>query len=150
MFCASEFSITTKNLLSTRRILSCGILETPRFGRKSNFLFTPGSSVAFECNEGFVLIGDPRRTCTAEGQWDPPVYGYTTCLRKYKLQSIETKKCVRVICLSGTACPSASFCTLFLSLHSHTYKHSQWISNAEDCFLSQARSSIRVVLLGSQ
>ncbi|KAJ6640082.1 Protein mesh [Pseudolycoriella hygida] len=65
-----------------RRILSCGILETPRFGRKSNFFFVPGSSVAFECNEGFVLIGDPRRTCTSEGQWDPPVYGYTICLRE--------------------------------------------------------------------
>lgn len=74
----------TKFISTDRRILSCGILETPRFGRKSNFFFVPGSSVAFECNEGFVLIGDARRTCTSEGQWDPPVYGYTTCLRKYK------------------------------------------------------------------
>lgn len=65
-----------------RRILSCGILETPRFGRKSNFLFVPGSTVAFECNDGFVLVGDPRRTCTSEGRWDPAVYGYTECMRK--------------------------------------------------------------------
>lgn len=66
-----------------RRVLSCGILETPRFGRKSNFLFVPGSSVAFECNDGFVLIGDPRRTCTSEGRWDPAEYGYTECMRKF-------------------------------------------------------------------
>jgi len=75
----SAVNIRETNL---RRILSCGILETPRFGRKSNFFFVPGSSVAFECNEGFVLIGDPRRTCTSEGQWDPPIYGYTICLRE--------------------------------------------------------------------
>lgn len=66
-----------------RRIVSCGILETPRFGRKSNFLFTPGSRVSFECNEGFILIGDNRRICTAEGRWDVPIYGYTECMRKF-------------------------------------------------------------------
>lgn len=42
----------------------------------------PGSTVAFECNDGFVLVGDPRRTCTSEGRWDPAVYGYTECMRK--------------------------------------------------------------------
>jgi len=67
--------------INEKRILSCGILETPRFGRKSNFLFVPGSTVAFECNEGFVLVGDPRRTCTSEGRWDPAIYGYTECMR---------------------------------------------------------------------
>lgn len=64
------------------RVVSCGILETPRFGRKSTFLFTPGTSVAFECDQGFMLIGDPRRTCLGEGKWDPPIHGYTLCLRK--------------------------------------------------------------------
>lgn len=68
--------------INDHRVISCGILETPRFGRKSTFLFTPGTHVAFECNEGFMLIGDPRRTCTSEGKWDPPIYGYTECLRK--------------------------------------------------------------------
>lgn len=88
---------------TTRRILSCGILETPRFGRKSNFFFVPGSSVAFECNEGFVLIGDPRRTCTSEGQWDPPVYGYTTCLRKYKRKEKKRKmlSCFLYLCIQN-------------------------------------------------
>lgn len=66
------------------RVISCGVLETPRFGRKLSFLFTPGSQVGFECNEGFVLTGDRRRTCTAAGKWDPPVYGYTECLREFK------------------------------------------------------------------
>lgn len=65
--------------------MSCGVLETPRFGRKSNFLFVPGSAVSFECNEGFMLMGDPRRTCTSEGRWDPAEYGYTECMRKYHL-----------------------------------------------------------------
>lgn len=74
-----------------RRVLSCGILETPRFGRKSNFLFVPGSTVAFECDDGFVLMGDVRRTCTSEGRWDPADYGYTECLRKcfYFLRKLQ-------------------------------------------------------------
>lgn len=29
-----------------------------------------------------MLIGDQRRTCTNEGRWDLPVYGYTECLRE--------------------------------------------------------------------
>lgn len=66
-----------------RRILSCGILETPRFGRKSNFLFVPGARVTFECNEGFILTGDHRRVCREDGRWDTPEYGYTECLREY-------------------------------------------------------------------
>ena len=68
--------------INDHRVMSCGVLETPRFGRKSTFQFTPGTHVAFECDQGFMLIGDPRRTCTSEGKWDPPVYGYTQCLRK--------------------------------------------------------------------
>lgn len=46
-------------------------------------MFTPGARVSFECNEGFVLIGDARRVCQENGQWDVPEYGYTECLRKY-------------------------------------------------------------------
>lgn len=66
-----------------RRIISCGVLETPRFGRKLNFDFTPGSRVTFQCNEGFFLRGDARRVCTNEGKWNLPEYGYTECLRTY-------------------------------------------------------------------
>ncbi|XP_055617268.1 protein mesh isoform X2 [Toxorhynchites rutilus septentrionalis] len=75
---SSAINIQTTN---NERTISCGILETPRFGRKSNFIFTPGARVSFECNEGFVLIGDSRRVCLENGQWDIPDYGYTECLR---------------------------------------------------------------------
>lgn len=67
-------------------VISCGVLETPRFGRKSNFLFVPGTKVTFECNQDFILIGDQRRVCTETGQWDTPVYGYTECLREYYIE----------------------------------------------------------------
>ncbi|RZF47026.1 hypothetical protein LSTR_LSTR013817 [Laodelphax striatellus] len=75
---------------SQERVITCGILETPRFGRKSNFLFTPGTKVTFECNQGYILIGDPRRTCTSSGRWDPPLFGYTECLREeeYDMRAI--------------------------------------------------------------
>uniref|UniRef100_A0A8D9EU45 Protein mesh n=1 Tax=Cacopsylla melanoneura TaxID=428564 RepID=A0A8D9EU45_9HEMI len=72
---------------TSRRVISCGILETPRFGRKSNFLFVPGTKVTFECNQDFVLTGDQRRTCNADGQWDIPEYGYTECLRHVEYES---------------------------------------------------------------
>lgn len=65
------------------RLISCGVLETPRFGRKSTFLFVPGTKVMFECNQNFILIGDQRRECLQNGHWDAAVYGYTECLRKY-------------------------------------------------------------------
>ncbi|XP_034836554.1 protein mesh isoform X1 [Maniola hyperantus] len=80
----------TKNYLSSivniretnaRRVVSCGILETPRFGRKSNFFFVPGTRVNFECNQNFILIGDKRRICEENGRWNLPDYGYTECLR---------------------------------------------------------------------
>lgn len=69
-------------LVVCRRVVSCGVLETPRFGRKLSFNFMPGAKVSFECNEGFVLIGDQRRECLSTGLWNIPEYGYTTCLRK--------------------------------------------------------------------
>ncbi|KAF7263100.1 hypothetical protein GWI33_003617 [Rhynchophorus ferrugineus] len=68
--------------ISRTKVVSCGILETPRFGRKSTFLFIPGTKVTYECNQNFVLVGDQRRTCQANGQWDTPEYGYTYCLRQ--------------------------------------------------------------------
>ena len=76
---------------NARRTISCGILPTPRFGRKSNFLFIPGTTVMFECDQNFVLVGDQRRECTARGQWDVPVFGYTECLRKYIVFSLPKR-----------------------------------------------------------
>ncbi|XP_072945598.1 protein mesh isoform X1 [Epargyreus clarus] len=74
-------SITNIKETNARRVISCGILETPRFGRKSNFFFTPGTRVNFECNQDFILIGDKRRVCEDNGRWNLPDYGYTECLR---------------------------------------------------------------------
>ncbi|XP_035724650.1 protein mesh-like isoform X2 [Vespa mandarinia] len=73
--------------INDKRIISCGILETPRFGRKSNFLFIPGAKVSFECNQDFILVGDQRRECTPEGRWNIPEYGYTECLRQQEYSS---------------------------------------------------------------
>ncbi|XP_032523025.2 protein mesh isoform X1 [Danaus plexippus] len=74
-------SITNIKEQNARRVISCGVLETPRFGRKSNFFFTPGTRVNFECNQDFILIGDKRRVCEDNGRWNLPDYGYTECLR---------------------------------------------------------------------
>ncbi|XP_392408.3 protein mesh isoform X2 [Apis mellifera] len=68
-------------------VVSCGVLETPRFGRKSNFFFVPGTKVTFECNQDFILVGDQRRVCTPEGYWNIPEYGYTECLRQEEYDS---------------------------------------------------------------
>lgn len=71
--------------VNSKRQISCGVLETPRFGRKSTFLFKPGTKVLFECNQNFILVGDQRRECLENGHWDAAVYGYTECLRKYEV-----------------------------------------------------------------
>ncbi|XP_069696205.1 protein mesh isoform X2 [Periplaneta americana] len=80
----SFVNIKAKN---KERVLSCGVLETPRFGRKSNFLFIPGTKVTFECNQDFTLVGDKRRVCGEDGLWDTPEYGYTECLRQQEYSS---------------------------------------------------------------
>lgn len=79
----SQLKDTTRN-----KVISCGVLETPRFGRKSTFLFVPGTKVQYECDRDFVLMGDARRECMANGQWDIPDYGYTECLRKIYILSL--------------------------------------------------------------
>ncbi|XP_047508314.1 protein mesh isoform X3 [Pieris napi] len=83
-------SITNIKEINARRVISCGILETPRFGRKSNFFFTPGTRVNFECNQNFILTGDKRRVCEENGRWNLPDYGYTECLRnqEYSQQTL--------------------------------------------------------------
>ncbi|XP_046806151.1 protein mesh [Lucilia cuprina] len=75
-------SLVNIRALNSERVVSCGVLETPRFGRKLSFNFMPGAKVSFECNEGFVLIGDQRRECLSNGLWNLPEYGYTECLRE--------------------------------------------------------------------
>lgn len=83
---SANYKATIKALKAINRenIVSCGVLETPRFGRKDTFLFVPGTKVTFECNEDFILVGDQRRECMSNGEWNIPEYGYTECLRKYQ------------------------------------------------------------------
>ncbi|XP_043267709.1 protein mesh isoform X2 [Venturia canescens] len=83
---------------NSKRIITCGILETPRFGRKSNFLFVPGTKVTFECNQDFTLIGDTRRTCMPNGRWDTPEYGYTECLRQVEYAQRTAWTTMGIIC----------------------------------------------------
>ncbi|XP_031341767.1 protein mesh isoform X1 [Photinus pyralis] len=80
-------SILNLKEINKKRVISCGVLETPRFGRKSNFMFVPGTKVTFECNQDFILVGDQRRECMPEGYWDVPTYGYTECLRQQEYSS---------------------------------------------------------------
>ncbi|KAG5897040.1 hypothetical protein JTB14_021760 [Gonioctena quinquepunctata] len=84
-----NYKSTIYQLKETTRtkVVSCGVLETPRFGRKSTFLFIPGTKVTYECNQDFVLTGDPRRECLASGKWNIPDYGYTECLRQQEYSS---------------------------------------------------------------
>jgi len=79
-------NLRTNNVIFYSRVVSCGVLQTPRFGRKLSFDFMPGAKVSFECNEGFILVGDQRRECLSNGLWNVPEYGYTECLRKYQKQ----------------------------------------------------------------
>ncbi|XP_025200383.1 protein mesh isoform X1 [Melanaphis sacchari] len=101
--------VNTKKM-SKQRVISCGVLETPRFGRKSNFLFVPNTKVTFECNQEFVLIGDQRRSCSSDGKWDIPEYGYTECLRHIEYESrsawttIALIACFIVPLLVGICC----------------------------------------------
>nr|WJM99324.1 mesh-x1 [Henosepilachna vigintioctopunctata] len=77
---------------ASKRVTSCGVLETPRFGWKTNFFFTPGTKVSFDCAQDFVLDGDPRRECMKNGEWNIPEFGYTECLRaeEYSLRQAGT------------------------------------------------------------
>lgn len=75
-------SITTLKETNRENIVSCGVLETPRFGRKDTYLFVPGTKVTFECSQDFILVGDQRRECLTSGEWNIPEHGYTECLRK--------------------------------------------------------------------
>ena len=89
-----EFSIFTKYyqdqfvniregvLKPSARVVSCGALPTPANGRKSTFAFTPGTMVKFDCDPGYVLIGERRRWCYDSGDWNWAENGDAECLRK--------------------------------------------------------------------
>ncbi|XP_076767109.1 sushi domain containing 2 mesh isoform X1 [Xylocopa sonorina] len=94
------------------QVISCGVLETPRFGRKSNFFFVPGTKVTFECNQGFILDGDQRRVCTPQGRWNVPEYGYTECLRQIEYSQRTAWTTMGIICavlIPVTGCVAGAF-----------------------------------------
>ncbi|KOX76807.1 hypothetical protein WN51_11134 [Melipona quadrifasciata] len=101
-----------RDLNMNERVVSCGVLETPRFGRKSNFFFVPGTKVTFECNQDFILVGDQRRVCTPEGRWNVPEYGYTECLRQVEYAQRTAWTTMGIICavlIPVTACVAGAF-----------------------------------------
>jgi len=53
-------------------VISCGALMTPIHGRKSTFKYTPGTKVDFDCDPDFILVGERRRVCQANGEWSLP------------------------------------------------------------------------------
>ena len=66
------------------QVTSCGQLPTPGNGRKSTFKFVPGTEVKFDCDAGYVLIGERRRWCYASGDWNWPELGEASCIRKFQ------------------------------------------------------------------
>jgi len=71
--------VNTKSL-GLQTITSCGVLQTPQNGRKNTFAFTPGTMVKFECDPGYILMGEARRWCYASGNWNWPEDGDVSCI----------------------------------------------------------------------
>ncbi|XP_045610171.1 protein mesh [Procambarus clarkii] len=61
-------------------LISCGALPTPPNGRKSTFNFLSGAEVKFDCDPGYVLLGEQRRWCYSSGDWNWPEHGEATCV----------------------------------------------------------------------
>ncbi|EDO36503.1 predicted protein, partial [Nematostella vectensis] len=51
------------------RTRDCGPLATPTNGTKTGSLTTFPNKVTFSCDEGFILIGSPLRSCQSSGKW---------------------------------------------------------------------------------
>ena len=64
-------------------VTSCGALPTPQNGRKNTFAFTPGTMVKFECDPGYILVGEARRWCYASGDWSWPEDGEVNCMSEW-------------------------------------------------------------------
>lgn len=60
---------------SLEPVISCGILEEPKNGKKKGNIYLIGSTLNFTCNEGHVFSGSSMRTCLPTGQWSgEPVF----------------------------------------------------------------------------
>ncbi|XP_048586831.1 sushi, von Willebrand factor type A, EGF and pentraxin domain-containing protein 1-like isoform X3 [Nematostella vectensis] len=55
--------------LSSCKARDCGPLATPTNGTKTGSLTTFPNKVTFSCDEGFILIGSPLRSCQSSGKW---------------------------------------------------------------------------------
>lgn len=69
-------------VLFSTLVISCGALPAPKNGRKSTFAYTPGTFVKFDCDPGYVLIGEDRRWCYASAEWNWALWGDAQCIRK--------------------------------------------------------------------
>ncbi|XP_068250957.1 protein mesh isoform X1 [Palaemon carinicauda] len=71
------------------QVISCGALPTPPHGRKSTFNFLSGAEVKFDCDPGFVLLGEQRRWCYASGDWNWPENGEATCVTETEYMMMQ-------------------------------------------------------------
>jgi len=70
-------------------VTSCGQLATPGNGRKSTFKFVPGTEVKFDCDAGYVLVGERRRWCYSSGDWNWPELGDASCIPEAQYNTMQ-------------------------------------------------------------
>lgn len=90
-------------LKPSARVISCGGLPTPKNGRKSTFAFTPGTMVKFDCDPGYVLIGERRRWCYDSGDWNWAENGDAECLSKYFFSNWSSSKVLKMVCVQRSS-----------------------------------------------
>ena len=74
------------------QVISCGQLPTPGNGRKSTFAFTPGTKVQFDCDPGYVLVGERRRWCYDSGDWNWPELGTAECIPEAQYNTMQVRE----------------------------------------------------------
>ena len=59
----------------------CPVPDIPKHGSWNVGGFVPGSSIRFECHQGYTLVGSAVTTCLMDKQWsdDPPTCQQVTC-----------------------------------------------------------------------
>ena len=71
-----------------------GALMAPIHGRKSSVKYTPGTEVQFECDPHFILIGERKRVCQANGEWTKSGQDKTTESDWFNWVPVYTTRCV--------------------------------------------------------
>ncbi|CAL8070999.1 unnamed protein product [Orchesella dallaii] len=67
-----QFQFVILRDFGLRKIVTCEPLMTPIHGGKNTFKYTVGTTVAFECDPDFVLVGVRLLKCLASGEWATP------------------------------------------------------------------------------